>query len=270
MTDLHSLAAIDEDRARHQRRAAAQLAKISNVVRVAVAGVLIAVGLRSLVYEPFNIPSESMMPGLLVGDYLFVAKWPYGFSRHALPLAPPLWSGRIFGSSPARGDIVVFKSPADNRTDYIKRVIGLPGDRVRLISGMVEINGVAVPRVAIRPFTVAVAEDCPTALRDDTLCRLPQFRETLANGRSYDVIDQPAHGPRDTTATVTVPAGHYFVLGDNRDDSADSRWSIAEGGVGMVPAENLIGRADRIFFSADSSAPTPLPTIRFDRIGHAL
>jgi signal peptidase I len=272
LTDPQSRAAIDDDRARHQRRAAAQFAKISAAVRVVLLGVAIAIGLRAFVYEPFNIPSESMMPVLRVGDYLFVAKWPYGVSRHSLPMAPPLWSGRLFGASPARGDIVVFKSPADNRTDYIKRVIGLPGDRIRMADGMVLINGVAVPRAPLAPFA-APAEGCLATNRTAQGCRVAHYRETLPGGRSYAVIDQVRGAPRDTTPEITVAPGHYFMLGDNRDDSADSRWSIAEGGVGQVPAENLVGRADRIFFSADADTRGPLgvlPVIHFDRIGTPL
>ena len=245
-------AEIEDARARHLERATALRLRLANVTKVIGGALLLALTLRSLVFEPFTITSASMQPGLLVGDYLFVAKWPYGYSRYSLPLALPLWDGRWPADRmAARGDVVVFKATADNRTDFIKRVIGLPGDRVAVSHGQLVINGVAVPRVA-------------TATSH-------QYRETLA-GRSYIVAHRAGETPLDDFAPVVVPPEHYFLLGDNRDNSADSRLALIDGGVGMVPAGNLVGRADRVFFSVDAAqlrrSPLHWPTaIRSDRIG---
>lgn len=246
-------ALIDSAREAHQARAAAQYARLRQLIGIVFVAVLLALGLRSFVLEPFNIPSQSMLPTLRVGDYLFVAKWPYGYSRFSLPLGLPLLDGRIGGGLPERGDVIVFKSPGDNRTDFIKRVVGLPGDRVRMVGGQLELNGRLVAKRAAGG---------------------DRFVEALDH-RQYAVLDDLAGGPRDDTPLVTVPPDSYFVLGDNRDDSADSRLSIADGGVGMVPAANLVGRASVIFFSLDAHArlvdpSTWIASIRADRIGHRL
>jgi signal peptidase I len=233
------------------------------LVKTLVYAVLIAVGFRSFLYEPFNIPSESMVPDLLVGDYLFVSKFTYGYSRYSFPFGLPLFEGRVMGSPPERGDVAVFKWPRDNRTDYIKRVIGLPGDQIQMRGGQLYINAVAVPRKRIADFVLPVApnSDClefPTyrqvAADGSWECRFPQYEETLPNGRVVHTLDLFPNGPRDDTRVYIVPPGHYFMMGDNRDDSSDSRVSLSEEGVGFVPAENLVGRADILFFSTDGSA----------------
>ncbi len=265
-----------QSRAAHMARTEAQRLVLGNVARLLMTAVLLALGLRTLVFEPFNIPSESMQPRLLVGDYLFVAKWPYGYSRYSLPLGPPLFEGRIFGAMPARGDVLVFKTPRDNRTDYIKRVIGLPGDTVAMAGGRVVLNGSVVPKRRIDDALLpASGSDCISStgrpsFRDvdaagRPVCRYPVYVETLPSGRRFEVIDQIANDVRDTTRPVLVPPGHLFVLGDNRDDSADSRFSLAEGGVGLVPMANIVGRADHIFFSIELGAH-----LRWDRIGMSI
>lgn len=239
--------------------------------------VLLALGLRSFVVMPRSIPSESMMPGLVVGDYLLVAKWPYGISRFSLPLAPPAPHGRLFGHAPARGDVVVFRAPPDDREDYIKRLIGLPGDRVAMRGGRLWLNGRAVPRVRIADFVLPLAANTQCLTIADTrygetsdaqgnaICRLPRYRETLPGGPSYDIIDQ-GRTPQDEMAERVVPAGHYFMLGDNRDMSEDSRFPATPGGgIGLVPAENIEGRALLTFFSTGGDA-----SVRPARMGRAI
>ena len=231
-------------------------------VRTIIYALLIALGIRTVAYEPFNIPSESMLPTLMVGDYLFVSKYAYGYSRHSLPFSLPLFSGRVLASDVERGDVVVFKLPRDGRTDYIKRIVGLPGDSVQLRSGLLYINGEAVRRERIEDF---VFRETPnTNCRDwsqyrvteadgSVSCRYPQFRETLPNGVSYLTLDLDNRHAYDTTRIYKVPDGQYFVMGDNRDNSLDSRRPMSVG-VGSVPAENLVGRAEVIFFSTDGGA----------------
>lgn len=248
---------------------------------------ILAVALRSFLFAPFNIPSESMLPRLLVGDYLFVAKWPYGYSRYSFPFGVVPITGRIPAGEPKRGDIVVFKYPKDNRQDYIKRVIGLPGDIVQMKNGQLFINGAAIPKVKIADFVVhaspnticrgqAQAPVFRVEMADGSAeCRYPQYRETLPNGVSYNVIDQLNGTAGDNTDVYVVPEDHYFMMGDNRDDSADSRFPLADigGGVGFVPAENIVGRASIMFFSTDGSAEWLKPwtwftAARWQRIGH--
>jgi signal peptidase I len=229
----------------------------------------IAILLRSLLFSPFNIPTGSMISNLLVGDYLFVNKFAYGYSRYSFPFGPPLFNGRIMESQAKRGDVVVFKLPSDNRTDYIKRIVGLPGDQIRMENGMLFVNDGAVTKVRIadKIFNETPNSDCSRdykylsyrAVGSDAVavCRLPQYRETFpvkAGGRSYITTDLLPQGDLDTTSTYIVPAGHYFAMGDNRDDSLDSRVLPNDGGVGYVPAENLVGRAEFRFFSTDGTA----------------
>ena len=218
---------------------------IGETIRTVVYAVLIALVIRTVAYEPFNIPSTSMLPTLLVGDYLFVSKYAYGYSRHSLPLSLPLFAGRIMASEPKRGDIVVFKTPRDNSTDYIKRIVGLPGDRIQMKGGQLFVNDEPVRRERVEDFE----------FRDSfgRVVRIPQHRETLPSGRSYLTLDKGMSGSDDTDVYIVGP-GHYFAMGDNRDNSLDSRVASEHGGVGLVPAENLVGRAEIVFFSTDGSA----------------
>lgn len=224
--------------------------------------VLIAVVIRTLAFEPFNIPSGSMIPTLLVGDYLFVSKYAYGYSRYSLPFGLPLISGRILADEPERGDVVVFKLPSDNKTDYIKRIIGLPGDEVQVLNGIVHINGKAVERTPLGGYSLPDGNDRNR--------RFQLYRETLPNGVSHLIVEMSDTGPFDNTGVYTVPPGHYFAMGDNRDSSRDSRFL---GEVGYVPLENLVGRAEFIFFSIDGS-PLKLwewpRSVRFDRLFTAI
>jgi signal peptidase I len=209
-------------------------------VRVVIHALLIAVVIRTFLFQPFNIPSGSMMATLLVGDYLFVSKFSYGYSHYSIPFSPPLFSGRIFGSEPARGDIVVFRLPKDDSTDYIKRVIGLPGDRIQMKDGLLHINDVPVKRERLSDYT----DEEPCGF--DAQSRVKRWKETLPNGVSYETLDCVDNSFTDNTIVYTVPAGHFFMMGDNRDNSTDSR-VLAQ--VGYVPFQNIIGRAQMIFFS---------------------
>jgi signal peptidase I len=223
---------------------------------------LIAFVLRVVLFQPFTIPSESMEPTLLKGDYIIVSKFAYGWSRHSVPFSPPLGHGRLLGHTPKRGDIIVFKLPRDGKTDYIKRLIGLPGDKIQVVHGHLQINGQPTPRIDQPPGT----EDTPFGGE----VNIARFKETLPNGKSFVINSYGPDGPADNTGVYTVPAGCYFMMGDNRDNSLDSRFDpgdVAPGmascpwnhdvdrfispdlGVGFVPAEDLVGRADIILFS---------------------
>jgi signal peptidase I len=218
---------------------------VETVKTIFWAGV-IAIGIRTVAFEPFNIPSGSMIPTLLVGDYLFVSKYSYGYSRFSLPgwfTNLDVFDGRVLGHPPERGDVAVFKLPTDVSKDYIKRIVGLPGDRIQVRGGILYINGEPVKRERIADFEQ----------RDlGGVTRVPQYIETLPNGRSHRIIEASGDtGWLDNTPVYTVPPGHYFAMGDNRDNSQDSRVTDL---VGFIPAENLVGRAEFLFFSTNGSA----------------
>jgi signal peptidase I len=219
-----------------------------DTLKVVVEALLIALLVRTFLFQPFNIPSGSMIPTLLIGDYLFVSKYSYGYSDHSFPFSPSLFAGRIFGSQPKRGDVVVFKLPRDGQTDYIKRVIGLPGDKIQMKEGRLYINGVIVPR---QPITKYHGEGFYGGEGDQ-----PTYEETLPGGVKHTIIQlQGDSGINSNTQVFEVPPGHYFMMGDNRDNSTDSRVPPDQGGVGYVPFENLVGRAQMIFFSVGEGEP---------------
>ncbi len=206
---------------------------LSETVKVVVQALLLAIVVRTFLFQPFTIPSGSMIPNLLIGDYLFVSKYTYGFSRYSFPFSPDLFEGRIWEGTPKRGDIAVFRLPSDSSVDYIKRVIGLPGDTVQVRDGILYINNQEVPR-----------EPAGMYRHPDGGPGVPMFMETLSNGVSYNVIETNRRSEGDNTPVFEVPEGHYFMMGDNRDNSLDSRFDV-----GYVPLENFIGPARMIFFS---------------------
>jgi signal peptidase I len=209
-----------------------------DLVRILLYALVIALVERTFFFQPYNIPSGSMEETLLVGDFLFVEKFSYGYSRYSLPwgrLLPGF--GRVMASEPERGDVAVFALPSDPSRDFIKRIIGLPGDRIQMLHGVLYVNDKPVPKVRVADFV----ED-----QNGYEHHIARYRETLPNGKSYFVLDKDAESDLDTTRVYTIPTGHYFMMGDNRDDSDDSR-----GIVGYLPAEYLVGKAEFKFFSID-------------------
>ncbi|HMN52019.1 MAG: signal peptidase I [Xanthobacteraceae bacterium] len=211
--------------------------ELGEIVSIGFQALVIALVIRTLLFQPFNIPSGSMKATLLVGDYIFVSKYSYGYTKYSVPFALIPFSGRIWAGMPERGDVAVFRNPKEESNDYIKRVIGLPGDKIQMKNGVVHINGQPVKREKI--------EDWISDEPGDSGRRITRYRETLPNGRTYETLDL-GETFYDNTREYEVPPGHYFMMGDNRDNSQDSR---VESAVGFVPFENFIGRAELIFFS---------------------
>jgi len=220
--------------------------------------IFIALLIRSFIFEPFNIPSGSMKPNLLVGDFIFVSKYSYGFSKHSLPFSIPLIPGKIFSNTPERGDVVVFKTPENNRTDYIKRVIGLPGDKIEIKNGIIFINGSEILRKKLNDF---IDTDNKTSNK-----RVRMYNEYFFN-KEINILDITDNGIVDNTQLFNVPENHFFVMGDNRDNSQDSRFIST---VGFIPYENLVGKAQFIFFSLENARFLQIwkwpNSIRYERI----
>jgi signal peptidase I len=224
---------------------------IGEVIKVVIQALVIALVVRTFAFQPFNIPSGSLIPTLLIGDYLFVSKYAYGYSKYSLPFSPNLFSGRILGVPPKRGDVVVFKLPRDETTDYIKRVVGLPHDKIQVKEGRLIINGYVVPRqsVGTYPTLSAFGKDIQVPYYEETLPGL-DVNHPEVGAVTHRIIQRDGdNGFYDNTQTFEVPDNEYFMMGDNRDNSLDSRVSPEQGGVGYVPFENLEGRAEIIFFS---------------------
>lgn len=233
------------------------LGDLYDLVQVVALAIAAAFLIRIVLFQPFNIPTGSMIPSLLIGDYLFISKYSYGYSRYSLPFRLPLFEGRLFGAEPERGDVVVFHFAG---VDYIKRLVGLPGDRVQMRGGRLYINEAEVAR---RPLAPLLTRDLYGYDRE-----IPRYEEVLPNGRRYETLDLIENGAGDTTKAYLVPTGHYFMLGDNRDNSSDSRFSAP---IGFVPAENLIGKAQFLYFSKaappeDRNAPRKDGFIRWERL----
>ncbi|OKL43675.1 signal peptidase I [Pseudovibrio exalbescens] len=246
------------------KKTKAQDGGIYETIKVIAQALLLALIVRTFLFQPFNIPSGSMKDTLLIGDYLFVSKYSYGYSQYSFPFGLAPISGRIWDAEPKLGDVAVFKLPTDNSTDYIKRVVGLPGDEIQMIDGVLHINGIPVKRERIDDF---IETD-----RFGNTRRVPRYLETLPNGVTYQTLDLTENGANDNTGIYKVPEGHYFMMGDNRDNSADSRVLDA---VGYVPYENFVGRAEIIFFSIEEGTPAWMVwtwpwSVRWDRLGDLL
>ena len=240
--------------------------ELVEIVKTVAYALVIALFLRVIFFQPFTIPSASMEPTLLEGDYIIVSKYAYGWSRNSVPFSPPLFSGRLFGKAPERGDIIVFKLPRDGHTDYIKRLVGLPGDRIQVKGGVLFINGKVVPRKALPPVMVDSGYGFTRSVE--------RYEETFPNGRQFVTYDFGPDGDMDNTGVFVVPENHFFFMGDNRDNSLDSR-APSEIGVGYVPAENIVGRAEMILLSWDKGGSLFKPwtwvmDARPDRFFHRL
>lgn len=231
---------------------------LMDTVKTLFYAIVIAILIRTFLFEPFKIPSGSMYPTLYVGDYLFVSKYTYGYSKHSLPFSMPLFDGRVWADQPNRGDVVVFKFPQDNKTDYIKRIIGLPGDKVKLVDGRLYINGIQVERNEIEDFVIRDSKGNAE--------RYHQYVETLPEGVKHKILEVSDNENEDNVPELTVPQGYYFVMGDNRDRSDDSRVNV-----GFVPFENLVGKARFLFFSHNDNGTWYKPwtwpkKIRWERL----
>jgi signal peptidase I len=251
---------------------------IVETIKTIVYALLIAGVFRTLLFQPFWIPSASMKDTLLIGDFLFVNKMAYGYSRHSCPFSLCPFSGRILAGDPVRGDVVVFRHPV-NGTDFIKRLIGLPGDTVQMREGVVYLNGNALPQEAAGTFDEIFERQGPmqetprcenAPVGTGGICTSSRFIETLPEGRKHSILNIENANYGDSTDVFTVPPEHFFFMGDNRDNSLDSRYGQAVGGVGFVPAENLIGRADRIMFSSAGRSLLYFWTWRSDRFFKAV
>ncbi len=217
--------------------------EVGEFVKTAVFAIVIALVIRSLLFEPFNIPSGSMKPTLQVGDYLFVNKPAYGYSRYSFPFGFAPIENRVMGAEPKRGDVVVFALPSNTRIDYIKRVIGLPGENIMVRSGKLYINGEKVPREFVQELELEQ--------EDGSIKFFTEYTETLPNGAQHAIYEESDYEQMDDTDVYKVPEGHYFVMGDNRDNSTDSRYRNR---VGFIPLRNIVGRADFLFFSTNGYA----------------
>ena len=253
---------------------------IVETIKTIVYALLIAGIFRTLFFQPFWIPSGSMKDTLLIGDFLFVNKMAYGYSQHSCPFSMCPFSGRLLFSEPERGDVVVFRHPV-NGSDFIKRLIGVPGDTVQLRDGKIILNGTEVPQTPDGQFEETYERQGPMghlprcensagAVGVGASCTKSRYSETMPGGRTYSVLNIDTNGFADNTDVFTVPAGHYFFMGDNRDNSQDSRYGQAVGGVGFVQAENLIGRADRVMFSSAGTSLFYFWTWRPDRFFKAV
>ena len=233
--------------------------KIIENIKTLFYALIIAIIIRSLFFQPFYIPSSSMEPNLLIGDRLFVSKYTYGYSRHSLPFSPKIFDNRIFEKTPQRGDVIVFKTPVDNRTDYIKRLIGIPGDTIQIIDQDLYLNNVKIKKRKISNSTIINCGDKSISANF--------FIETLPNGKSY-IATYKKEGTMINSDKYTVPENHYFFMGDNRDCSSDSRFLTS---VGYVNFDNLVGKARLIFFSNDKKEGSFFEfwnwneSLRFDR-----
>lgn len=261
--------------------AAGEQESLGDFVKFVLKLVLAVLIFRSFLFSPFTIPSESMLPLLRNGDYLVAAKWPYGFSRHSLPFSAPLIPGRVFADLPERGDVVIFKHPVDG-VDYVKRAVGLPGDTVAMRDGRLILNGEPVPRERAEPFILPLSANTQCHPRAEQVqtpegpaCSYQRFIETLPSGERYAVIDF-GQSFQDDFGPIVVPEGKVFVMGDNRDNSMDSRFPASPGGgVGLIDADLLVGRAAMVLWSSDGSAEWLKPwtwftAARWGRIGSGL
>ena len=251
---------------------------IVETIKTVLWALVIAGVFRTLFFQPFWIPSGSMKDTLLIGDFLFVNKMAYGYSRYSCPFSACPISGRLLGGEPERGDVVVFRHPV-NGTDFIKRLVGLPGDTVQMRDGVLYLNGEIVPQEPAGIFEEVYEKQGPMGqlprcengpVGEGGICTSSRYTETLPGGRQHVVLNIDDGGFADNTDVFTVPEGHFFFMGDNRDNSQDSRFGQAVGGVGFVPAENLIGRADRIIFSSAGRSMLFFWTWRSDRFFKAV
>jgi signal peptidase I len=269
-----------------RRRSTKDTSDGGGLFRLVLTVAILAWVVRSFIFTPFSIPSGSMLPTLWIGDYLVVAKWPYGYSRYSFPFHFPAFDGRILSHLPKRGDVVVFVPPGHESEDYVKRVIAIPGDTVAVQGGRLVLNGRVVRRDDKRPVNIPVSANSPCRVvpparpmvavsGNQRSCVYQSYSETLPNGASYRVFDQVSDGMADNFPETRVPDGQLFLMGDNRDDSLDSRFSIPEGGIGLVPMENVVGRASVLFWSTDGSSSYLKPwtwftALRGSRLGGSL